>query len=342
LERIEQFGFSGSRLDSIVIPSSVWILGQFAFSLCPSLKTVRFETTSRLSRIEDSVFAESGLKSIAIPSSVVVLGDSCFSCCCYLEGVAFEPDSKLQQTGGWTFSLCADPSQWKDSFRPFPGQSYTGRYGMSRDRLRSVAIPPAISILGQFCFCDRLALESIVFLGLSQLSRIEESAFQKTGLKSIQIPASVSLIGKSSFHDCRSLTTVTFESVSRLDIIEDFAFSGSGLSEIIIPSSRCVPKRHRPSKNRSIRHSNCRGPSFRKVLRCHAPRLATRRTLTPGLGSRPGSTFSTPSSTEGIPLPSNIAQTSAELEHSISQNRLGYPDHVLFETSFRGVLSSLF
>jgi hypothetical protein len=76
LERIEKSAFRGSGLTSILIPSSVVVLGKGSFSECKSLESVTFESDSRLERIEESVFCESGLKSIEIPSSFVVLCES--------------------------------------------------------------------------------------------------------------------------------------------------------------------------------------------------------------------------------------------------------------------------
>jgi hypothetical protein len=96
LERIEESAFSGSGSKSILIPSSVVVLGERSFRECASLesvtfgsgsqleqvkeyafresfrgsrslKSVAFESGSRLERIEESAFQGSRLKSILIP-----------------------------------------------------------------------------------------------------------------------------------------------------------------------------------------------------------------------------------------------------------------------------------
>jgi hypothetical protein len=97
LERIEEGAFSGSGLTSIVIPSSVVVLGRYTFYRCKSLESVTFQSGSRLERIEGCAFKESGLKEIEIPSAAVVLGTGSFRGCKSLESVTFESGSRLER-----------------------------------------------------------------------------------------------------------------------------------------------------------------------------------------------------------------------------------------------------
>jgi hypothetical protein len=82
---------------SVVIPSSIVVLGKKSFYEFESLESVTFESGSRLERIEESAFRGSGLKSILIPSSVVVLGKESFVWCKSLESVTFESGSRLER-----------------------------------------------------------------------------------------------------------------------------------------------------------------------------------------------------------------------------------------------------
>jgi hypothetical protein len=88
---------------SIVIPSSVGVLGNSSFYGCESLEPVRFENGSRLERIEERAFSRSGLKSIEIPSSVVALGRESFCWCKSLESVTFESGCRLERVDRWMF-----------------------------------------------------------------------------------------------------------------------------------------------------------------------------------------------------------------------------------------------
>jgi hypothetical protein len=82
---------------SVLIPSSIVVLGRESFSWCESLTSVIFESGSRLERIEGRAFHRSGLRSIVIPSSVVVLGKESFYWCLSLKSVLFESGSRLER-----------------------------------------------------------------------------------------------------------------------------------------------------------------------------------------------------------------------------------------------------
>jgi hypothetical protein len=256
--------FCGTELKSIVIPSSVVVLGQASFWGCKALKVVIFEKGCRLERIGEMVFAWSGIESIAVPSTVVELGTLCFCECKSLQSIVFESDSRLeriedralQQSGlksivippnvtfidgsalaGIAFnsiSLSPDNAAFRivDSFLEDVCGSILVRYvGVSR----SVIIPSSVVVLGKSCFAWCKSLESVIFESGSRLERIESYAFASSGLKSIVIPSSVTVLGKSSFSWCESLDSVILENGSRLERIEEDAFSRTRLKSIVIP-----------------------------------------------------------------------------------------------------------
>jgi hypothetical protein len=105
LLRIESDAFSRSSLQSIVIPSSVEILGSSCFSECKSLSSISFESHSRLLRIASDAFSKSSLQSIVIPSSVEILGSSCFLRCESLSSISFESNSRLMRIESDAFSF---------------------------------------------------------------------------------------------------------------------------------------------------------------------------------------------------------------------------------------------
>jgi hypothetical protein len=78
LERIQESAFYESVLKSILIPSSVVVLGERSFYGCESLESVTFESGSRLERIGESAFHGNGLRSILIPAGVTFIDDSAF------------------------------------------------------------------------------------------------------------------------------------------------------------------------------------------------------------------------------------------------------------------------
>jgi uncharacterized membrane protein YqaE (UPF0057 family) len=180
IEKIEKSAFSRTELKSIMIPSSVVVLGKGCFSWCNSLESVQFESDSRLERIEEFAFRWSELRSIVIPSSVVILGKGSFSRCNSLESVRFESDSRLERIEESAF--------W-----------WSG--------LKSIVIPSSVVVLGKGCFSKCKSLESITFESDSRSERIEDRAFHGdrgifNQVKSIVIPASIVDLGKESFMGC--------------------------------------------------------------------------------------------------------------------------------------------
>jgi hypothetical protein len=227
LERIEESALHASGLKSIVIPSCVLVLGPSSFYGCASLKSVTFESCSRIKQIDEKAFSgdantSNQLKSIVIPSSVVVLGKESFYWCECLESVTFEIGSRLERI---------DESAFSES------------------KLKSITIPPGVALICGSAFCAQ-SLTSISVSRCNQHFRIRESFLEDIygsticryfgSFRAIVIPGSVVDLGKLSFHDCKSLESVTFEDGSRLERIDDFAFSGSGLKSIVIPSSVVV------------------------------------------------------------------------------------------------------
>jgi hypothetical protein len=124
-----------SELRSIVIPSSVVILGHGSFSACGALETVVFESGSRLELIGDSAFDRSGLHSIIFPSSVVVLGKRSFCCSASLGRIAFDDGSRLERIEESAFAGCP----------------------LSSSALTSILIPPGVAFVDDSAFGLRQA-----------------------------------------------------------------------------------------------------------------------------------------------------------------------------------------
>jgi hypothetical protein len=104
LSRIEKQAFAEAGLIEIMIPASVEMLSEECFVRCQSLKSLLFESGSRLSRIEMCAFEESGLIEIVIPASVEILDANCFAECRSLSSITFERGSRLREVDETAFS----------------------------------------------------------------------------------------------------------------------------------------------------------------------------------------------------------------------------------------------
>jgi hypothetical protein len=229
------------------------------------LRSIIFESHSRLMVIESQAFSSSLIQSISIPSSVEILGSFCFHRCKLLSSITFESNSRLLRIEEGLFL---------------------------ESSLQSILIPRNVEIFCSYCFSNCQLLFSITFESNSRLIRIESKAFSHLSLQSIeiprsvqfidgsafrclslssislepgnerfileneflinvlrheliynfctlstiQIPISIEILGSSCFFFCESLSFITFESNSRLTRIESSAFSCSALQSIVIPS----------------------------------------------------------------------------------------------------------
>ncbi len=77
---IDAGAFSGEKLENVILPDTVKIIGGGAFSSCRALQ--RVELSSGVEYIEEAAFYSSkNLKSISIPASVNYIGDHAFESC---------------------------------------------------------------------------------------------------------------------------------------------------------------------------------------------------------------------------------------------------------------------
>jgi hypothetical protein len=102
-----------------------------------------------------------------------------------------------------------------------------------------IGIPPSVVRLGADCFDGATRLCSVGFSKTSELSAIEDRAFQRcSSLDSIAVPDAVTRLGVECFAFCERLREVRFGVESRLSEIGDLAFQCCGtIKRIEIPGT---------------------------------------------------------------------------------------------------------
>jgi hypothetical protein len=218
LTRIESHAFLYSSLQSVLIPSTVQIIGSSCFSSCKSLSSISFESNSRLARIESKAFCESSLQSIVIPKNVQFIDGSAFRDV-RLSSISIESENER---------FAIENDLLIDLVDHILIRNFSN--------LSNVTISASIKILGSGCLSFCYSLSSISFESNSQLTRIESEAFAASSLESIVIPKNVQILGSDCFSDCFSISSIAFESPSQLKRIESRALS-SLASGIVIPST---------------------------------------------------------------------------------------------------------
>jgi hypothetical protein len=200
-------------LKSVVVGSSVEVLGEKCFGDGRSRSRVKFETNSKLRIIDKLAFACSELESIEIPRLVETLGDSCFQSCGKLSSLEFEADCRLRRLGSRAIAWCLS--------------------------LRSICIPASVEFIGEDCFFDCERLSSVSFESGSQLSTIGAKAFSHCKMlgPSIQLPSSLEAVPVDCFNYCKGLSLIEFGPNSTVRAIRARAFEGCSLISFRIPAS---------------------------------------------------------------------------------------------------------
>lgn len=213
-----------------VIPSSISIIGKYAFYGC------------------------TGLTGLEIPSNVVAIGESAFDGCTGLNTNIIIPDS-VTKIGKGLFANCTNITSIT-----FPKNATEIYQDMFKGctALTSVTLPDTIEKIGKQAFykCENLINITIP----DSVTYIDGSAFERcASLTSVRIPDSVTFIGSSAFSYCSKLQSVnipvgmsvisthTFSYCSELESIDiprnitaigKSAFmSCSNLQRVTIPSS---------------------------------------------------------------------------------------------------------
>ncbi|MBR3617556.1 MAG: leucine-rich repeat domain-containing protein, partial [Acholeplasmatales bacterium] len=212
--------------DTITIPSSVKLIGNYAFYNV-HFNNLHFEENSNLERIKQSSFSsdEPFKTNInAIPNSILEIENSAF----YnriLNQIVFEDDSILE---------AIDPSAF----------SYESE-DISDVICETITIPSSVKLIGSYAFMN-VRFNNLYFEENSNLETIDSSAFSANKLLYSNInaiPNSVKIIGDYAFYN-RILNQIAFEENSTLETIGSSAFAYDSIytndlvyNSITIPNS---------------------------------------------------------------------------------------------------------
>ncbi len=152
-QKVEEYAvpaylFSGdTRIISVVLPACVNRLGEYAFSECVNLESVKFEG-AKFTEIEQNTFERcTKLKSVNIPYGVKKISGQAFVDCILLEDIIFE--SGLEVISPSAFQNC--------------------------NAVKTLQLPEGLKQIGAYAFTQCQSLQSVLLP--STLERIEEGAF---------------------------------------------------------------------------------------------------------------------------------------------------------------------
>ena len=194
MEVIEAYAFNGcTALETVGHPSALRSLGHSSFAGCTSLKS--FTLTDQITTIPASCFSScSSLEQIVIPTSVTSLGGSAFAKCSSLRSVTIP--AQLATTTA--FFDCRNVESIHYTYAPgtegkMPGYDsssynhplhYSYRLeSYSSQSLKTVIMDEGVTRIGDYCFKDCKALESVTLP--STLKEIGYRSFESCGLSSL-------------------------------------------------------------------------------------------------------------------------------------------------------------
>lgn len=184
-----------SKITEIIIGKDITIVGSNAFVWCRGVKTVTFESESRLEQIKNQAFHSlNQLSSIEFPASLTKIEAGAFYNCKGLVTVTFQKPESLLTIGSSAFGDCTSLQYFNN-----PEQSATHEI-----------IPVSVTEIGQKAFQDCSAM-----------------------IGQVTIPAEIETLS-GTFWNC-AISKVTFESGSHLKKITDNAFSSCKITEVTLP-----------------------------------------------------------------------------------------------------------
>ena len=212
---IGEYAFSGcTNLKSIIIPRSVKSIGDGAFSGCRNLKSIDLSDSS-VTTIGESAFGGcSELANLVIPNSVTSIGNFAFSSCLALQEINI-PDS-VTHIGDSLF-MNSEIKQIKihQSTANFTGHTFA--YCNSLEIINVDSNNPEYISIDGILFnrtCSTLIKmpqnhNATVYEIPNSVIVIGDAAFEGcTNIEKVIIPDSVKEIGYSAFKDCSSLVEV--------------------------------------------------------------------------------------------------------------------------------------
>lgn len=242
---IGEYAFERLKIEKLIIPAGVQVIGAEAFNSCKYLTEVVMEC-DELRLIDKGAFSGcDNLKAVSLPKSATVIGDYAFF------NTAIEhlvlPDG-IVSVGVRAFDWC---NQLKD-VTVMGDLSSIGDYAFSgNEALSSVEVNGSIAEIGIGAFSGCLNLSLFEFKGTEKIGNnafsgcmnlcdlelseslisIGEYSFENTNISSLYIPENVESIGRCSFSKCISLDRAV---ISGEETILDYGVFSAGDNELII------------------------------------------------------------------------------------------------------------
>lgn len=168
VKEIGAYAFYNSKIENVVIPSSVEIIDDWAFTACKKLVTISLP--NGIKEIGYNAFNSTSLEKVILPDSITSLGSYLFHSCSSLQSVVLPKN--ISSISANMFSGCKS--------------------------LTSITIPSSVTAIYEDAFEDS-GLTSIKIP--SCVKSIDDNAFSRaSNLQKIELPSSLEYIGNNAFY----------------------------------------------------------------------------------------------------------------------------------------------
>jgi len=246
-----------TKLESLILPSSVRKLGASAFISCSSLRVADM-SASMLTTVPEKAFQFCvKLVTVKFPDSVTEIGNYAFNYCVALNNVVLP--AALSRIGEYAFSYTM--SMYNCSFEKCARLKTIAPYAFFFNKIKILDLPKSLTEIGEYSFAWSVECREVKSLGsitvvpkcaFLRIYNVEQIAFPAT-LKSIgeegfamamtvnnlHFPEGLTYIGKYAFADSYTIQHVIFP--KSLKHIDDYAFrNGMGLQVMVIPGNTVI------------------------------------------------------------------------------------------------------
>ena len=237
-------GFSKTKITNIHFPSTLEIIGSYAFSECSGLMS-ELSLPESLKKIKDGAFRQSAISgNLVLPEGLTEIGNSAFEMCRSLTGSLSIP-KKITAIGQWTFYYCG----FNGTLSLPDGLKEIKDYAFYVNSFKGeLNLPKSLLQIGKCAFANNLFNGNLVFP--SELVSFGEEAFNYCwrlsgivevpenvialparlfagcqGLEGVKLHKDVEVIGASAFENCYGITSFICEAKNPPSISAD-TFNG--------------------------------------------------------------------------------------------------------------------
>ena len=221
-------GFEGTKITNIHFPSTLEVIGEYAFKNCSALMC-ELSLPESLKEIERAAFSHSAiLGSLVLPKNLTSIGYESFISCSGLTGSLVIPEkiTKIERYvfghTGFNGTLTLPEGLKEIEELSFAYSNFKGELNL----------PKTLIKIGNSAFCDNEFSGTLVFP--SELLSLGESAFSGCWRLSgiVEIPENITALPTSVFSGCSSLQGVRLH--NDVEVIGSNAFSNCyGITSII-------------------------------------------------------------------------------------------------------------